>query len=247
MSMSMLLVDRGNTRLKWQLTHLDKVIAAGNQLKNIPFSTVFDDLEAKTVSAVCVASVADELFAIELKNWLVDNDFPKPVFVTSERSACGVINGYDDPPQLGVDRWLAVIAAYNKFDGMLCVVDAGTALTMDFVLENGRHLGGYIVPGSDMQIKALLSNTKNVFVGDETDNTTLATNTTQAVVAGVRNMLASFVKQTIKEMEHKFSTPITLIMTGGGAEELAAIIRIHGILEKNLVLEGLALVANQSR
>jgi len=140
--MSILLIDKGNTRLKWQLRRSGIVEASGAEDKDVLLSAVFGGLKSSDVSGVYVASVAEEDFENKLSAWAIEHAFPVPFFINSVEEECGVVNGYDNPNQLGVDRWLAMIAAYNKFDENLCIVDVGTALTIDFVLKDGRHIGG---------------------------------------------------------------------------------------------------------
>lgn len=244
--MSVLLIDRGNTRLKWQLKQLDQVVESGVGLKNESLSTIFNNLDINAISNIFVASVANQTFNDELAAWAITNDLPKPNFISSPEAGFGVINGYEECFQLGVDRWLAMIAAYNKLSGNLCVVDVGTALTIDIVLNNGEHLGGYIVPGSELQIKALLANTDKIQTGSDKDVMFVGKNTSQAVKSGVKRMLSALVTQTIIDWDSKLSEPVNLVMTGGGAKELSLSLTIPYLIEKDLVFDGLNMVAGEA-
>ncbi len=82
--------------------------------------------------------------------------------ITTRRVAAGVVNGYADPSLLGVDRWLAVIGAYQRVQGACVVADIGTAATVDVVAADGRHRGGYIVPGPQLMVASLLRGTSDL-------------------------------------------------------------------------------------
>lgn len=241
--MSILLIDKGNTRLKWQLRHSDIVEATCIEDKDIPISGVFNGLTDVVLSGIYVANVADADFENEVSAWAIDHTFPAPLFIKSMREECGVINGYENPEQLGVDRWLAVIAAHNKFDENLCVVDVGTALTMDFVLKNGQHMGGFIVPGPQLQRRSLLNNTHKIALTDQLSNGVLGKNTREAVVSGVINMLSAFIKQSVADAKARFSSPIKLVLTGGAAAQITPTLDIEYSLEENLIFDGIAMIA----
>ena len=82
--------------------------------------------------------------------------------ITSGRAAAGVVNGYADPSLLGVDRWVAVVGAYHRVRGAVVVADIGTAATIDVVAADGRHRGGYIVPGPRLMVASLLGGTSDL-------------------------------------------------------------------------------------
>jgi len=236
---SVLLIDRGNTRLKWRLIQSGQVVSSGVGLKHEPLLAIFSDLDVNAIADVYVASVADQSFDDEMTEWAVTHGLPKLRFVSSPKAAFGVVNGYEEPSQLGVDRWLGMVAAHDKLSGNLCVVDVGTALTIDIVLGNGDHLGGYIVPGSELQIQTLLKNTDKIHIGGENGAMSVGKNTHQAVKLGIKRMLVSFVTQAVTDWERELSGPVKLVMTGGGAKELALSLAIPCFLEENLVFDGL--------
>jgi type III pantothenate kinase len=245
--MSILLIDRGNTRLKWQLRKSGAVEATGVDDNKIPISEVLNELTDVVLSGIYVASVADVEFENECSAWAVDHAFPVPFFIKSVKEEYGVTNGYDNTEQLGVDRWLAMIAAHNKFDESLCVVDVGTALTIDFILKNGQHMGGFIVPGPQLQIQSLLKNTQKIELKGQLSNGVLGKNTREAVELGVINMLGAFIKQSVMDAKSRFSSPIKLVLTGGAATQIMPAIGIECSLEENLIFDGIAMVAANSK
>lgn len=100
---------------------------------------------------VWLSNVAGEEIASLTSQLLQEQSCVNYRFATTQTQQCGVRNGYRKPQQLGVDRWLAMLAAFHlpqRATGQsLCVVDCGTALTLDVLDATGRHLGGYIAPG----------------------------------------------------------------------------------------------------
>ena len=164
-----------------------------------------------------------------------------PEFARSVSKCGGVTNGYRDPSKLGIDRWLAVLAAWHQSRKACVVVDAGTALTIDVVDSDGQHLGGYIVPGIDMCLNALRKNTHNVRVypmdyAPETRD--LGLSTYEAGTQGIVSMLADLISKTHERYEKSLENEVRLWVCGGHAEFLIPWIPEH-IHEPHLVLKGL--------
>ncbi|HAI96165.1 MAG: type III pantothenate kinase [Cycloclasticus sp.] len=241
--MAQLYIDRGNTALKWQLLEDDVLLDSGFFKNDIDLETGLAFLTNKALSHLFVASVGSANFQRQLLAWAEEKNQPKPVFVESVRESCGVLNAYQEARQLGVDRWLAMIAAFNKYDGMLCIADSGTALTLDFLRGNGEHMGGFIVPGAELMKNSLLQNTQKIHVDHARQSDQLGQNTSEAVMFGIEQMLQIFVRETMAEIEKKHSQEITLVLTGGHSARLAEGFLGNAHVEKNLVLDGLKLVS----
>jgi len=120
-------------------------------------------------------------------------------------------------------------------------------MTMDFVMDNGEHLGGYIVPGSKLQQQSLLLNTEKIHVSDVTVKGCLGVNTAEAVVFGIEQMLLAFIEAKIVVISKKYQQEVTLILTGGHAEQLAEGLVSPVNLEKDLVLQGLKVMSGQAK
>ena len=241
--MKMLLIDGGNTRLKWQYWLAGKLRSAGIVDKHDVVSSSFSRWNTVPLETIYVSSVGQSKVDQAIVQWAEENNQPAPVFVASSPCAFGVMNAYTEPSKLGVDRWLAMIAAHQQYTGMLCVIDSGTALTMDFLMPNGEHLGGLIVPGAELMKDSLLVGTDKIIMESECRPDILAKDTTSAVELGIKQMMQSFIVRKVAELESKYHQSITLVMTGGHAEEL-----IHGLgrpaeLHKTLVFDGLKLFA----
>ena len=233
----MLLIDLGNTRLKWawwhdgQLQDGGAVLHRGRDL-GAELAQAWRDLPAPR--AIHVASVAqpdlrDQLAATLAARW----SCPVRIAVSQAEQA-GVHNGYHDPVQLGVDRWLAMIGAWRRVQGAVCVVDCGSALTLDILDHQGRHQGGVIAPGLRLMGDALSQGTALPILVDAID-TPLGRDTQTAMAAGTLQALQGLVDRCRRQ------APVDahLLLTGGDAAVIAAGIDGPHELIPDLVLEGL--------
>ena len=196
------------------------------------------------LQAIWVASVAGEDTAAELSSACEEALGLTPWFARSSSSACGVINSYEEPERMGVDRWLAMLAGRQRSLHQLCVVDAGSALTIDFVGSDGAHIGGYILPGIDSMERALLSDTDRVKFSDA-DRTLLAPgrNTEAAVYNGLLLSQAGAVKLALEQV----SGSCQMIFTGGNGAALLKSLGMRGEFIEDLVFEGLELLARSEQ
>jgi type III pantothenate kinase len=248
-----LLVDIGNTRIKWCLLTaqgLNSMHAASHA------GWDRDALRRDMLSAmarperVLIANVGGDSIGRLLAETLTATWNIIPEFVHSTAQAAGVRNGYAIPVQMGVDRWLAVIGAFHLMRGSVCVVSVGTAMTVDGVDSQGLHLGGVIVPGPDLAIQSLLTNTSDLAVraqSGEIGSSMFADNTLGAINQGVGHMLAALIERKFHEMHARLGASPTLLMTGGASNRIAPLLRIPFQQVPNLVLQGLALFAREQR
>ena len=160
----------------------------------------------------------------------------------------GVQCGYREPSRLGVDRWLATVAAWRQVRCAAVVVSAGTATTVDFVAANGHHEGGYIVPGLRLMRTALNANTADVRVADgETteadarDAQAIPRDTQAGVALGTARMLGAFVNAAIADFDQHCQGRPAVFLSGGDAPLLAAQVTTPVRLQPHLVLDGLAI------
>ena len=142
---------------------------------------------------------------------------------------------------MGVDRWLAMLGARKREQGRLCVVDAGSALTLDFVSATGQHEGGYIIPGAALMERALLLDTDRVRF-DETADYALSpgVSTAEAVRHGIALAQAGAIGLAL---EQAGSEPIALLYCGGAGETLRQLVNRGGQWLPDLVFEGLETMA----
>lgn len=251
-----LLIDVGNTRVKWaqlldgNLTPQQALTHKGLDPKQWLNKLFRERFRPKRVLVANVAG-ADMTALIRSEaehKWQVT-----PEFASSTPIAAGVTNAYADASALGVDRWLAVIAAHDM-GGAACVIDAGTAVTIDVVNAQGLHLGGLIIPGIDMMMSALLDRTSDIAqkarsrpAAAKTDATAavqIFTGSTGGAVAnGALVALAATADRAATEAARQCGGAVRLLLTGGDAERLARAIQTKSELVSDLVLRGLAVLA----
>lgn len=220
-------LDVGNSRIKWRFGGSEG-IAFGDQLPDV----------SQKVRRVRISTVRGN--EAELSQWSKGLHGLEPEFAVASKSLAGVTNAYSDPHTLGVDRWVALCAAWHASAGSCIVIDAGTALTVDVVAKNGQHLGGYIVPGLATMQRHLWNSTEQVKVQTEDSARTdvYGTDTKSCVVNGTLKMCTEFVNGVLRASG--VSTP-TIFLTGGDAESLLPCLDAEVLIRPYLVLDGLAL------
>ena len=173
--------------------------------------------------------------------------WPASVFhvTRSEVAAGGVINGYREPQRLGVDRWLALLAARQLCRAPQMVVDAGTALTIDLLDEFGQHKGGWIMPGLQLLRQALIGGTAAVRPQGADGGGGFGRDTTAAVSGGCQQMLVAAVLRAQEQAQRDLNSRLSprLLLTGGDGALLAGLLAQPSRLVPDLVLRGLAYYA----
>jgi type III pantothenate kinase len=244
-----LLVDIGNTRIKWAwLTNgrLGKAQAADySGWRPRDFDRRLIGSRVK-VERILVSNVAADGVSDALAAGARLAGAPEPERVRTQRRACGVTVGYIDSWRLGVDRMLAMIAAHRRFARRaVCTVAVGTAMTVDLVGADGRHWGGAIIPAPPLMIASLLESTNGIrrrAQGGASGraHALFGRSTRAAVEQGARYAAAAAVDRAVGEAKALLGRTPQLLLTGGGAADLQPLIRSAGVLVPDLVLEGLA-------
>jgi type III pantothenate kinase len=167
-----------------------------------------------------------------------------PVFVGTTASAGGVVNAYPRPANLGVDRWAALVGARHEYKDAVCVVDCGSAITVDLMDGDGRHRGGLIMPGIEMLKTLLLENTANIRLADPIPGVTLfAQDTGEAVSSGAAYMAVAALERIIAEMAATIAQHVDVVVTGGDAGQILSSLNIYARQDPDLVLKGLAVLS----
>jgi len=244
----MLLVDVGNTRIKWGLSHHQAISGHGAlEYRDKPIMEVLAAAWAELPSParILVVNVAGALFAENLGRYCKEHFQRVPEYVQATPQACGVTNGYSQPAQLGVDRWTAVIGAYHIYGGPVCIIGCGTAITVDTVTREGQHLGGLIAPGLGVMQRALTAAAPAI-PQEAGDTVTLyARDTRTAVTSGVLYAAAGLIERATAEIQAQQGAQTKYLLTGGDAERMQSVVRGQFTLALHLVLEGLAVLAGQ--
>ena len=245
--MTFLAVDIGNTRLKWAL-YAAPLPGAGMVAHGAVFLEAIDDLaEGQWRDLPMPASMLGSIVAGEgvrrrteaqLEIWDVE-----PRWVVSGASACGVVNGYDHPTRLGVDRWVALIGARHRILARgekrpILVVMVGTAVTVDALDAEGRFLGGLILPGFGLMLRALEMGTAGLKAptGEAVD---FPTNTSDALMSGGSDAIAGAIERMHRKLKKRCGQEPALFMSGGAAVKLASISDLPFETVETLIFDGL--------
>lgn len=248
--MNSLLLDIGNSRLKWGVLADGALRDTGHMsLHNMPqeLPSLQSQLPEQPGSVIA-CNVAGADVAATITEILAAGCGTAPQFVQSSATAGGVQNAYAQPERLGVDRWVALIGARAATDSACLVVDAGTAITLDAMDPGGRHLGGQILPGLHLMAAALNRNTSDLPVvdasnwGDIRPEAAFASSTPDAISRGILSAVLGAIDRGLQSQRKKFPDA-TLLLTGGDAEVITQHLSIAAELRPHLVLEGLACLA----
>ena len=244
-----LLVDIGNSRIKWAEQNNDQLSAGqGDYYHKSDIAGSLDRLWGGSgkPEQIWIANVAGEIVENELVQWTARHWNTKPHFARVTPSALGVMNGYADVTRLGIDRWLALIAVWSEYHLAACIVDCGTAVTIDGLNSQGRHLGGLILPGialmqQSLRIAPAIPAIKNTVVTGG-----LADNTGDAVAAGSTLAVVALIDRVVRDMQRESSEKLICVITGGDAPRVVDFLAADFIFKPLLVLEGLALLAGDN-
>ena len=234
-------IDIGNTRAKWRLTAGTEIIERGVIDTDSEDWSALLALGSYQPSRIRVSNVAGDVVGQGLRLASAEALGIEAEFARACPSVGEVRSGYERPEKLGIDRWLAMLGAWDLFRQRCVVVDAGSALTFDFIDAKAGHLGGYIVPGQQMMIDALFGGTSGVRVNSsQVLGTDYGQNTDSAVKSGCFAMTLALIEKIILEASEEQGS-INMVLTGGDAEFLLAHLPNTVIHEPDLVLNGLAL------
>jgi len=194
---------------------------------------------------VLIASVAHHDITEELRLWCMTRWNLGLREIKSEHQAFGVTNGYTDPTQLGVDRWLTLIAAHRQSSAPACIVDCGTAITVDVTGRDGMHLGGLILPGFKMMSDSLVAGTSIQTTVSDLPGGFLGRNTGQAVSLAGIYAVAALVEKILSMATEKTGHCPRLILSGTDASKLGNALDTSYEIIAELVMHGLSLYAGE--
>ncbi len=236
----MLAVDAGNSRIKWGLRHAD------GRWTDFGAASV-DELERAYEAwaripaprHVAIANVAGPTMretVIDLASrWQTEL-----LWVAAAERACGVVNDYENPRQLGVDRWAAAVAAWQRERRECLVVMAGTATTIDVLDARGVFRGGLIIPGLGLMKRALADHTAALTLA-RGNYRELPRNTADAMESGCIHAQVG----AIERMYRQLPPGARCVISGGGAHALVPHLTMPVVQVEHLVLEGVAALAEE--
>lgn len=251
MGKSILLVDAGNSAVKWLLS--SDLGQAAHRRKAYPDNvteTFFIDswkgiANPEKVFVSCVAGehvwqmlnkACQQLWAIHAER------------VLSVKEDYGLINSYEQPAMLGSDRWCAMIGAYHEVSSDFIIVDCGSAITVDVVSHTGKHIGGYILPGLTMMKNSLGNKTADIKVDSDSGPSSLQpSNSTAGCINAAVHLAAVKFIETVFEQQAKQSMNLKCLLTGGDADLVADLLSIKYVMMPDVVLRGLAYISGIHR
>jgi len=237
-----MLLDIGNTNLKW--TWLDdnshgSITSVSHKGCSIGQLAATEWGAIPVPKQTYISNVAGPEMEAGLTDWIRKHWGHEPRYIRSTPQACGVTNSYQEAMRLGVDRWLTLIALHAQYSGPVCVVDCGTAVTIDVLGLDGQHMGGLILPGFGLMQYALLEHTAINFDKDVELDGLLATDTESAILAGGVSAVAALVERIQHTIADQLGEPVTLVLTGSDAVRLGRVLSVPAVIESGLVMQGL--------
>jgi type III pantothenate kinase len=258
-----LLIDAGNSRIKWALVDTHGVTLQEGVFAHAgsPPSSTADEPAWSSLAApgsAWISNVAGVAVAARLTT-LIDTHWPQLPHTTIRSVArqCGVTNGYPEPGRLGSDRWAGLIGARAAFpDEHLLVATLGTATTLEALRADGAFTGGLSAPGWSLMMRSLGEHTAQLptlsagsargLVGETSEDGWFATDTPRALSAGCLLAQTGLLEHAWRELCDTWHAPVRLVVGGGAADAVAPALSVPYTRHDGLVLAGLALIAAES-
>ena len=252
--MSFLAIDVGNTRLKWALYDSAQPGASPTRqgavfLENIDklADAEWHDLPQPDHMLGCIVAgdAIKRRVEEQMELWNI-----APQWVVSSSGEAGLVNGYDHPSRLGSDRWVAMIGAWHRQRAKgipmrpMVVVMVGTAVTVEAIDADGVFLGGLILPGHGIMLKALESGTAGLHVPTG-EVTAFPTNTSDALTSGGTYAIAGAVQRMVQHLRHHTGAEPACVMTGGAGWKMAPSMSVQFELVDTLIFDGLLEIAQR--
>lgn len=243
-----LLVDIGNTRIKWAIAHdgvLSEQDVAAYEYSAKDNSGQLSDLdehwaELETPERVVIANGATAAQTHHIESWVKQHWLCPVTYLITPKTELGVTNAYSQHQDLGIDRWLNLLASHHLLDGAVCVIDCGTAVTIDAINANGKHLGGCIIPGVSMMRDALNQTGKiDVEHYAPSQLSTVNASTKSGVYCGTLYAVASAIDVIVVDMKKELACDTQCIITGGDAELIQPLLRAPVCYRKDWVFQGM--------
>ncbi len=253
---SVLLIDMGNTRIKWVWAvdgRIDEETCGRGGLDE--FREFTQRHAGGSPGRILLSSVAAKERTISVVDACSSHWAVTVSRLASRRQQAGIRNAYEQAETLGVDRWLAIVGATHSYGKPVVIWDIGTATTLDAVDAAGQHLGGYIFPGPATMLAALRSGTALTVPDDlsgaledspagQEHNISPGQTTVDCIAQGVTATQVGALNQFLRYISPQVGNP-TLVVTGGAAQELLSGLKFQHIHDPWLVFRGMLRVENQ--
>lgn len=235
-------VDIGNSRTKWNLRKSNGFDSG--VVLNTNLGAIFELMTNEKIVRVRVCCVSNEELQEKFSKLCFSSWGLVAEYACSVESCLGLKNSYKPPESLGVDRWLSAVGAWGISPGDAClIIDAGSALTIDTVSDEGVFLGGYIIPGFYLMQKSLVGGTDRINCSLEwiikSDCADIPSTTKDAVQRGAAFALKAAARMAIDDFKARWPHGIVRI-TGGSGFDLSVELGMEDFYHPDLVLVGLA-------
>lgn len=251
----MLTIDVGNSRIKWAVIKQGVIKEHGEaEYSESDFENVLSSMGMPVLKNVSISFVAQPDLKLKLQRWLIARGSVSVFFAKTLARQRGITNSYRQPENMGVDRWLAMIAAYTLCEiannDAVCVIDCGTAITLDVLDASGQHAGGLILPGFRVMVGSLVNNTGNIstpgsMLYSEDLNSGLATSTQESVAKGCARLINEGMSGIVKSCEKNIAGKLHCVVTGGDGEWVAKTLAYDNTYNPYLVLQGLNFISTE--
>jgi type III pantothenate kinase len=232
------MLDIGNTRTKY-LLELNGIVQTIQTIDNKKLTTAWFNENWQSAKHILIANVNQPKITHELELWANKKAITINI-VESEIERFGVTNCYDKPKTLGVDRWLSLIGATCEYPNRnVVIIDSGTATTIDFITSEGKHRGGWILPGIVTLFESIITRTAHVDAKYNTSpSISLGKNTSECVNSACWAATVGLIEVTITKIQENY--PIDeVIMLGGNADSLKILLGELVTIDQNLIFSGL--------
>jgi len=238
-----LLVDVGNSRVKWacydgqRLSRQSACDSDGADFES-NLKSLWKALPAPEQVVYCAVAgqaLAERLEALTTALWEL-----RARRLVAGQPVLGLRCHYHQPGQLGADRWAAMIGAFTRIRGALCVIDCGTAVTVDALTADGRHQGGLIIPGLVLMRRALGDHTSGIGQVHDGGIDPASVDTRGAVSTGCVLAVAAFIDRAVRVYQDLISETMHIVLTGGDSSMVLPHLESEPEVIPELVLLGLA-------
>jgi type III pantothenate kinase len=253
--MKALLMDVGNSRVKWGVLDGGEIRRTGHISQERIHDKGLQVLTTRIpnhVDKVLISNVAGTTFGTRLSGVVGMHCECDVRFARTARRGWGVTNSYTQPRRMGVDRWVAMVGAWAEVQSSCLVVDVGTAMTIDAIDDDGQHLGGQIIPGVTTMASSLSSATSDIPEVRPApgrgcaDLGMFGRNTASAVREGAQNAVVGAVDRAIRTLQSNAYAP-AVVLTGGDSSRILNALCESPLHRPHLVLQGLAQMLDAAR
>ncbi len=237
-----LLIDAGNTRIKWGLADGNGWLRSGTLPVDQAGELSHQFAGVEGIQQVWASNVAGAEVARHIRDIGSGQQSDQCHFIVAQKAQCGVRNGYEHPAQLGSDRWAALIAAWHRVSGACLVVSSGTATTVDALSATGEFKGGLILPGVQLMQRSLNDATAQLGLAQGA-YAAFPQNTADALYSGAIQACCGAIERQYALLG---GSGIPVVLSGGASEILQNRLNLPVHVVDNLVLQGLLLIAQET-